>query len=210
MLPLKIAQSTEKETPKAVQDLIIVAYGDSLTAGYGLEPDDTFPMQLQRDLQAHFGLEYNVIVHNAGVSGDTSMGGAHRLDWTLQTFETEGHKIDLFLLALGANDGLRGINPVFTRQSLESIIVKLQEKKIPVMLVGMFAPPNMDDEYAAVFNEIYPDLAKKYKTPLYPFFLKDVATKSELNQQDGIHPNAKGVAVMVENMKPDILKNLKK
>ncbi len=178
----------------------IVAFGDSLTAGYGLPQEDAFPVQLQAALEKE-GLV--VRVENAGVSGDTSTGGSQRLDWALSG------GADLVLLELGANDALRGIEPAVTRQSLSTIIEKLQDKNIPVFLTGMKAPPNMGMDYIQEFDRIYSDLAAKYALPLYPFFLDGVAAIPSLNQDDAIHPNKEGVAVIVKKMTPSLVAFIK-
>lgn len=178
----------------------IIAFGDSLTAGYGLPQEDAFPQQLQAALKRE-GL--NVRVENAGVSGDTSTGGSQRLDWALSG------GADLVLLELGANDALRGIEPAVTRQSLSIIIEKLQEKNIPVFLTGMKAPPNMGADYSQEFDRIYSDLAADYKIALYPFFLDGVAAIPALNQDDAIHPNKEGVAIIVEKMMPSLIAFIK-
>jgi acyl-CoA thioesterase I len=177
----------------AEKSLRIVAIGDSLTAGYGLPQGEDFPTQLEAALQAK-GL--NVIVDNAGVSGDTTKGGLQRLDWAL------GSDADFVILELGANDALRGIQPSITRKNLEQILIILQEKNIPVLLTGMKAPPNMGANYTTEFDQIFPDLAEKYGTDFYPFFLEDVAAVRALNQKDYIHPNADGVKIIVNNMLP--------
>jgi acyl-CoA thioesterase I len=177
----------------AEKSVRIVAIGDSLTAGYGLPQGEDFPTQLEAALQAK-GL--NVVVDNAGVSGDTTTGGLQRLDWAL------GKDADYVILELGANDALRGIQPEITRENLEKILAILQEKKIPVLLAGMRAPPNMGANYTMAFDRIFPELAEKYSADFYPFFLKDVAADPTLNQNDYIHPNAEGVKVIVNNMLP--------
>ena len=135
---------------------------------------------------------------NAGVSGDTASGGRDRLDWSVPD-GTEG-----VIVELGANDALRGIDPDVTRSALTEIVQRLKARKIPVMLCGMLAPPNYGAEYAARFNSIYPDLAKKFDVPLYPFFLDGVAADAKLNQADGIHPTAQGVDIIVRNMMPTV------
>lgn len=175
----------------------ILAFGDSLTAGYGLAQDDSFPAQLQRALRRQ---GYNVEIINAGVSGDTSTGGRARLDWAL------GDNPHAVILALGANDGLRAIDPALTQDNLSRILAALRDRQLPVLLVGMLAPPNLGDIYADEFNAIYPDLAKQYDVDLYPFFLEGVALIPELNQADGIHPNEQGVAVIVERMLPFVIR----
>jgi len=135
---------------------------------------------------------------NAGVSGDTASGGRDRLDWSVPD-GTEG-----VIVELGANDALRGIDPDVTRSALTEIVQRLKARKIPVMLCGMLAPPNYGADYAARFNSIYPDLAKKFDVPLYPFFLDGVAADAKLNQADGIHPTAQGVDIIVGNMMPTV------
>jgi acyl-CoA thioesterase-1 len=171
----------------------IVAVGDSLTAGYGLPTGEDFVTRLETALQAK---GYNVKVENAGVSGDTTAGGLQRLDWAI------GNGADFIILELGANDALRGIEPEETRRNLSQIIELIQKKDIPILLTGMKAPPNMGSEYANAFDQIFPDLARKYKTNYYPFFLEGVAADPALNQDDYIHPNAEGVKVIVGNMLP--------
>ncbi|WP_169546250.1 arylesterase [Sneathiella aquimaris] len=187
---LQIQSVTANETRR------LVAFGDSLTAGYGLPQTEAFTVQLEAALQKA-GLD--IKVENAGVSGDTSTGGLQRLDWAI------GNGADFVLLELGANDALRGIEPSVTRKSLMKIIEKLQEKDIPVMLAGMKAPPNMGPEYQEEFDRIYPELAKKYKIAFYPFFLEGVASIPDLNQEDAIHPNKEGVALIVEKMTPSLV-----
>ncbi|MFC4272374.1 arylesterase [Sneathiella chungangensis] len=171
----------------------IVAIGDSLTAGYGLPAGEDFVTRLEAALQAK---GYDVTVENAGVSGDTTAGGLQRLDWAI------GNGADYVILELGANDALRGIEPEETRRNLSRIIEILQEKDIPVLLAGMRAPPNMGSEYTTAFDKIFPDLASRYKTGYYPFFLDGVAADPNLNQDDYIHPNAEGVNVIVGNILP--------
>jgi acyl-CoA thioesterase I len=171
----------------------LVAIGDSLTAGYGLPQGDAFPVQLEAALQRN-GLD--IKVENAGVSGDTSTGGLQRLDWAL------ANGADYVLLELGANDALRGIEPQITRQNLDTIIQKIQAKDIPIFLTGMKAPPNMGASYQKEFDQIFPTLAEKYGISFYPFFLDGVAAIEKLNQDDAIHPNKDGVAVIVSKMLP--------
>jgi len=171
----------------------IVALGDSLTAGYGLAANDAFPAQLQRALIAK-GLAVNVV--NAGVSGDTAAGGLARLDWSVP----DG--TDAVILELGANDALRGFDPAITRKALDTMLRRFQARKISVLLCGMVAPPNLGVEYGRAFNSIYPDLAMQTGAILYPFFLTGVAADPKLNQSDGLHPTAAGVAVIVERIMP--------
>jgi acyl-CoA thioesterase I len=173
----------------------IVALGDSLTAGYGLPVNEAFPVQLQHALGAR-GLAANVV--NAGVSGDTTAGGLSRLDWSVP----DG--TDAVILELGANDALRGFDPAVTRKALDTMLRRLAQRKIPVLLCGMVAPPNLGTEYGQAFNAIYPDLAAQYGAVLYPFFLDGVAADPKLNQGDGLHPTAAGVAAIVGNILPQV------
>ena len=175
--------------------LRLVVLGDSLTAGYGLPAGTSFPDKLQKALTAK-GLD--VLVENAGVSGDTSSGGLSRLDWAVAD-GTQG-----VILELGANDALRGVAPEETLKALDEIITRLKAKGVKVLLAGMVAPPNMGEAYGKAFNAIYPDLAQKHDVALYPFFLEGVAAMPELNLADGIHPNEKGVDVIVERMLPAV------
>ncbi len=177
----------------------LLAFGDSLTAGYGLPKDDSFAAQLERVLETE-GLAVTVI--NAGVSGDTSAGGLARLDWTLAG--TSGGGLDGVIVELGANDALRGIDPEVTYDNLDAILSEISRRGLPVLLAGMRAPPNLGPEYARAFNGIYPRLADKHGVALYPFFLEGVAANPELNQADGIHPNTRGVAVIVKGMAPAV------
>lgn len=174
---------------------ILVALGDSLTAGYGLRRAESFPAQLQISLRTN---NYNVTVINAGVSGDTAAGGLSRLDWSL------GSKVDGVIIELGANDALRGISPASTRTSLEQILIRLKQRNIDVLLTGMLAPLNMGPEYGTAFNAIFPDLARKYNLAYYPFFLEGVATIPSLNQADGLHPTARGVKIIVQKILPKV------
>lgn len=180
----------------------VVALGDSLTAGYGLQSGEDFATKLQASLIAE-GLD--VKIDNAGVSGDTTAGGRARLDWAVQGTP----KPDLVIVALGANDMLRGINPDITRENLKAILETLKTKDIPVFLVGMRAPINMGIGYKKKFEAVYEDLADEYDVPLYPFFLDGVAMKADLNLPDGIHPNTKGIGIIVEKITPAVKKVLK-
>ena len=179
------------------EEIRLMVLGDSLASGYGLPPDDSFAAQLQDALQAK-GLD--VVVLNAGVSGDTTAGGLARLDWALADGPTH------VLVELGSNDGLRGIDPASARQNLDAILGRLDEADIPVLLAGMLAPPNFGSDYATEFNAIYPELAEDHDVPLYPFFLEGVATVPELNQGDRIHPNAQGVAEIIDRMLPAVVR----
>jgi acyl-CoA thioesterase-1 len=179
----------------AGQPVKLVAFGDSLTAGHGLPADAAFPVRLQKALKDK-GIEVDMV--NAGVSGDTTSGGLARLDWSIPE-GTQG-----VILELGANDALRGIDPKIPRAALEQILTRLKARNIPVLLCGMLAPPNFGPDYSAQFNAIYPDLAKAFGVPLYPFFLQGVAGDARLNQADGIHPTAEGVDVIVKAMLPSV------
>jgi len=182
--------------PRAAERAVnIVAVGDSLTAGYGLAANDAFPAQLQRALKAR-GFAINVV--NAGVSGDTATGGLARLDWSVPD-GTDG-----VILELGANDALRGFDPTVTRKALDTMLHRFHERKIPVLLCGMVAPPNLGAEYGRAFNSIYPDLAAQTGAILYPFFLAGVAADPKLNQSDGLHPTTAGVAVIVDRILPEV------
>lgn len=180
---------------QAPRPVTIVALGDSLTAGYQLPPADAFPVKLQAALRAK-GLA--VTVENAGVSGDTSTGGLERLDWAV------GDGVDAVILELGANDALRGIDPAITRRNLEAIIARLKERNIPILLTGMIAPPNMGSTYGAAFNPIFPELAAKHGLIFDPFFLEGVAAERDLNLADGMHPNGRGVDVIVRRILPKV------
>ena len=173
----------------------MVAFGDSLTAGLGLPANRSFPIQLQKALESK-GIKVDMI--NAGVSGDTTSGGKERLDWSIP----EG--TEAVILELGANDAMRGTDPDVTRAALSDILTRLKARKIAVLLCGMLAPPNYGADYAARFNAIYPELAKRFDVPLYAFFLEGVAADKKLNQADGIHPTAEGVDLIVKNMLPTV------
>jgi acyl-CoA thioesterase-1 len=179
--------------PATARVPVILDFGDSLTAGYGLPADEAFPAQLEAWLRER-GIAAWVV--NAGVSGDTTTDGLARLDWTL------ADRPDLVILALGANDALRGIDPATVRNNLDKMIVKIQDRGAKVLLVGMLAPPNWGEEYKRAFDRIFPELAQAHHLPLYPFFLDGVAMKPELNQPDGLHPNERGVRVLVDKIAP--------
>jgi len=173
----------------------MVVLGDSLSAGLGLSASAAFPARLKESLKIK-GIGVDMI--NAGVSGDTSSGGRDRLDWSVP----EG--TDAVILELGANDALRGTDPKVTRAALTDILARLKARKVAVLLCGMLAPPNYGSDYSARFNAIYPDLAKSFGVPLYPFFLEGVAADARLNQADGLHPTAEGVDVIVKNILPTV------
>ena len=178
---------------EAADPIRILAFGDSLTAGYGLPEAETLTVRLA-DALNKMGRPATVI--NGGVSGDTSADGVSRIDWAL------ADKPQIMILALGGNDMLRGLDPRTTRANLDAIIQKTKAQGVEVVLAGMLAPPNLGSEYKAAFDAIYPDLAKAHNLLLMPFLLQDVAQISDLNQGDGIHPNGDGVAVMVRNLLP--------
>lgn len=173
--------------------LRLLVLGDSLSAGYGLQPTDSFPAQLEEALH---DAGYGVRVINAGVSGDTTAGGLSRLDWALSD---QPH---IVLVELGGNDALRGLPPVETYNNLDAILARLENHAISVILAGMQAPRNLGEDYTTAFDAIYPRLADKYALPFYPFFLEGVALDPALNQADGIHPNAAGVSEIVRRILP--------
>jgi acyl-CoA thioesterase-1 len=175
----------------------VLAFGDSLTAGYGLAKTDSFPAKLERALRAH-GL--NVTVINAGVSGDTTAGGRARIAWALE------NDPQLAIVELGANDAMRGIDPGATWHNLDAIVTTLKEHGVAVLLTGMLAPPNYGDTFAEIFDGIYPRLADRHGVLLYPFFLDGVAADPALNQADGIHPTAAGVDRIVARILPYVLR----
>ncbi len=177
--------------------LYVLALGDSLTAGYELDPDYAFPVRLEATLRDG-GVDATVI--NAGVSGDTSSGGLTRLDWAVS--DVPNGQPDLAIIELGANDALRGIEPSLTKQNLQAIIEYFQARDVTVLLVGMQAPPNMGPDYEAEFNGLYPALAEQYEVAFYPFFLDGVAANPDLNLSDGMHPNNEGVDVIVTRIAP--------
>src|SRR5271165_2382824 len=175
----------EGDTSRNRDEIVILAFGDSLTAGYRIPPDKSFPAQLQAALREK---GYPVRVINSGVSGDTAAEGLARLDWSLD------EKVDGAIVEFGANDALRGLDPKVAEQALGQILKTLKERKIELLLAGMEAPRNWGEAYDAEFRAIYPRLAAKYETLFYPFFLKDIATVRSLNLPDGLHPTPEGVA----------------
>lgn len=177
----------------------LLVLGDSLTSGYGLPAGQAFPARLQRALAAA-GRDVRVI--DAGVAGDTTAGGLARLDWALADAPHAA------IVALGANDGLRGLDPGATRANLDRILARLEAVGVEALLVGMLAPPNLGPEYGAAFDALFPALATRRGVAFYPFFLAGVAARPALNQADGIHPNARGVQVMVDRMTPHVLRLL--
>lgn len=182
--------------PAQAAPIRILAFGDSLTAGYNLPAGQSFADQLETALKAR---GYDATVIQGGVSGDTSTGGKARLDWVLG-----GAKADHVIVELGANDALRGIDPAQTAANIDAILTNLQGKNVKVLLAGMLAPPNLGADYQKRFDALYPALAKAHKVPLYPFFLDGVAAHPDLQLSDGMHPTVQGVGVMVKNMLPTI------
>lgn len=181
--------------PVQAAEIKLLVLGDSLTAGWGLARDDGFPRQLERALKAK---NRPVRVIDAGVSGDTTAGGAARLEWAL------AESPQAAIVALGGNDGLRGLAPTATKANLEAIATGLEERGVKILVAGMKAPPNLGREYGAEFEAVFADVAKKHGARLYPFFLDGVAANPALNLADGIHPTAQGVAVMVERILPSV------
>ncbi len=175
------------------ESISLVGFGDSLMAGYQLEPENAFPIRLEKALKEK---GFDVTIANAGVSGDTTSGGFARIEWSVPD-GTKG-----VILELGANDALRGIPPEETGKNLEAMIVRLKERRIAVLLVGMLAPPNMGPDYAERFNAIYSELAREHNLLFYPFFLDGVVTRANLQLEDGMHPNGEGIGVMVDRFLP--------
>ena len=192
-----VGNSDDSEVSKSAdstntKDKTILFFGDSLTAGMGLSIEEAFPAIIQGKIDS-LGLSYNVV--NAGVSGETTAGGKNRIDWVLN------QEVDIFVLELGANDGLRGWPLTETRKNLQAIIDMVRKKNADtkIILAGMQIPPNLGKEYTTEFNEIFPELAKKNNLPLIPFLLENVAGREDLNQNDGIHPTAEGHKILAQN-----------
>lgn len=188
-------------TAQAKSPITLVVFGDSLSAGYGLEKQYAFPTRLNSALDEK---GYSVGVVNAGVSGDTTAGGRARLDWTL------GNGVDAVILELGANDALRGLGTEQAYRNLAGILKVLADRGIPTLLAGMRAPPNMGEDYGKSFDDIFKRLNDEFDVIFYPFFLDGVAANPALNQKDGIHPNPAGVDVLVERILPDVEALLKR
>lgn len=194
------AVETRKETKVALGDKVILFFGNSLTAGYGLDTEEAFPALIQNRLDS-LGLDYTAV--NSGLSGETTSAGLNRLDWVLE------QNVDIFVLELGANDGLRGIPLKETRENLQRIIDLVRDKnpETEIVLAGMQIPPNMGEAYTSEFRKIFPDLAEKNNVSLIPFLLDGVAGKPSLNLEDGIHPTAEGHKIVMENVW-DVLEHL--
>ena len=173
---------------------VILFFGNSLTAGYGLEPSEGFPALIQQKLDS-LGYEYRAV--NAGLSGETTASGVSRLEWVL-----ERQPVDIFVLELGANDGLRGIEPAETQENLNTIIEKVRaaNPEVEIVLAGMMVPPNMGPEYAERFQQVFPEVAEAKDVTLIPFLLENVAGEPELNQADGIHPTAEGQEIVAQTV----------
>ncbi|ATP20023.1 arylesterase [Sphingobium yanoikuyae] len=196
------ANMTAKATQPIADDKLVVVFGDSLYAGYNLQQDQGFAPILEQALSKQ-GVKAHVV--NAGVSGDTSADGLARLAFGLDGLP---RKPDLVLVGLGGNDMLRGLSPQATRTNIDAILTELAKRGIPAMLTGMMASPNMGPDYAAAFNPIYPDLAKKHGVPLYPFFLDGVIGQRSLLLPDGIHPNPQGVQRITTKVAPLVARQL--
>jgi acyl-CoA thioesterase-1 len=180
---------------------VIVAVGDSLTAGYGLDEEQSYPFLLEQKLKGE-GFNYTVI--NAGVTAETTSGTLARMEWILTL------KPDIIILETGANDGLRGLDPNLAEANIRNILTLLQEEQVDVLLAGMKMVWNLGPEYVTRFNAIYPDLAEEFSVPLMPFFLEGVAMKDALNLPDALHPNEKGYRIIAEKILPHVIKVIKK
>ena len=198
----KKAEKPRPVLPASSDKPRIVTFGDSLTAGFGLAEKESYPYLLQKKL-ATDGYNYEVV--NAGVSGETSLGGLERIDWVL-----EQENVQILILELGANDLLRGLPVDKMKENLSSIIKKAKAKNITVLLCGMLAPPTMGANYQREYTAAFPDLASEHKVEFLPFLLENVALNKELNQPDGIHPNAKGEIIMTDNVYKVLKPMLKK
>lgn len=195
------AAPVETPRPKG-EERLILAFGDSLYAGYGLKSGESLPVQLQNKLR---GQGINATVVNAGVSGDTTAAGRQRLAFTLDNL---ARKPDLVILGLGGNDALRQLSAAETRANMIAMMDELKRRGIPVLLTGMRAPPNLGPDYARAFEPIWPELAKQYGAGLYPFILEGVITDPKLMLPDGIHPGATGVSKMADAIAPLVAKQL--
>jgi acyl-CoA thioesterase-1 len=194
LLAFALAPAYAQTTP-----VRIVVLGDSLAAGLGIKPEQSFPSRLEAALKAQ---GRNVAIANQGVSGDTTAGGLARVDWLL------GDKPDIVLIELGANDALRGTDPAVPERNLAATIEKLKAAGVTVWLAGMMAPRNFGADYVAKFDGLYQRLSDKYQVPLYPFILDGVAQDPALNQPDGLHPNVKGAQIIADKLLPFAAKNL--
>ena len=201
-VPDEVVAEASAVEASAESEILILAFGDSLYAGYGLPQNEGFVPELQKSLKAN---GQNVKVHNAGVSGDTTAAGLRRMDFVLDSLTK---KPDLVLLGLGGNDVLRGLNPNDSQKNMEAMIKKLSQRDIPILLTGMVAPANLGKSYGDQFNGIYAALAKKYDAALYPFFMDGLVGKPDLILADGIHPNEQGIDLIVGNITPAVISAL--
>ena len=190
-------------TPVAAKDIHVLAFGDSLTAGYGLPRGQGFAPQLEDALRRN---GVRAVVTDAGVSGNTAGQGRARLKWTLDGLR---QKPDLAIVALGANDMLRGLPPRQTRADMDAIVAEFKRRDIPVLVAGMLAAPNLGSQYGGAYNSIYPEVARKYEATLYPFFLANVAGDPRLNLPDRLHPNFQGIKRMVSGILPSVMQALR-
>lgn len=218
LLAVQLAVSCSSETPRNIstgdrtaaanaaapvaEGRLVLAFGDSLYAGYQLQQNEGFAPVLERALVAR---DLPATVVNAGVSGDTTASGLQRLAFTLDGLPRAP---DLAIVGLGGNDALRGISPDETRRNLTAILTELRRRNVPVLLTGMMAPRNMGADYAARFDPIYPELAREFDTGLYPFFLNGVITRPDLLLSDGMHPTAQGIGIIVERIVPEVARRL--
>ena len=189
------AMSGLRANQAEAREAVIVAFGDSLTAGFGLPEKESFPAQLEQALKVR-GQEVRVV--NAGVSGDTAAAGLARLDWAMS------NDASAVIIELGANDALQGLDPAATKAVLEKIITQVKARGLPILLAGMEAPRNLGKDYVDQFRAMYVDLARRYDVVFYPFFLDGVALDDKFMQGDGLHPNAQGVARIVELILPKV------
>lgn len=198
--PTPTPAPTPTAVPTVASAAVIVAMGDSLTEGLGVNMEDAYPAQLERKLQAE---GYNYTVINAGVSGETTSGALARVNWVLTL------KPKLVILATGGNDSLRAIDPALTKENIRQLVQTFQDAGVPVVLAGMQTVQNLGDEYATAFRAIYPAVAEEYDLTLIPFFLEGVAGDPKLNQQDFIHPTAEGYKIVVETIYPYVVQGIK-
>jgi acyl-CoA thioesterase-1 len=192
-----VATANASGAPMTNQSIVIFAFGDSLTAGYGLPPKDAFPVKLQAALRAK---GYNVEILNGGVSGDTTQNGVTRLEWSLPSHA------DAAIVEFGANDAFQGVPPATVKSNLKTIVERLKAHGLQIMLSGMMAPRNLGAGYYEAFDRIYSEIASQYNCVLYPFYLDGVIMDAKLNQPDMIHPNAAGVDVIVQRITPTVAK----
>jgi acyl-CoA thioesterase-1 len=185
----------------AAEPAKILVLGDSIAAGFGLPPEEAFPARLESKLRA---AGHDVRVINAGVSGDTTAAGLARLDWAL------GARPDFAVVELGGNDMLRGVDPAETRRNLDAILTRLKAARVPALILGMKAGRNLGADYVKAFDALFPELAEKHNAELYPFVLDGIALESAHNQGDGIHPNERGVAVLVDQVTPYMVRLLQR